>query len=58
MDIKYRRPFRWNSWTIWEIEWARIDVIRFCLNLLVTRFTNKFNVQQLYVLPTLYLYIL
>jgi hypothetical protein len=20
IDIKYRRPFRWNFWTIWEIE--------------------------------------
>jgi hypothetical protein len=26
-----------------------------CFNLLVTRCTNKFNIQQLYVLPTLYL---
>jgi hypothetical protein len=25
------------------------------INLLVTRCTNKFNIQQLYVLPTLYL---
>jgi hypothetical protein len=28
------------------------------INLLVTRCTNKFNTQQLYVLPTLYLCVL
>jgi hypothetical protein len=35
-----------------------LQFVAFCLNLLVTRCTNKFNIQQLYVLPTLYLCVL
>jgi hypothetical protein len=40
--------------TIFERE-KRHWTYNVCFNLLVTRSTNKFNIQQLYVLPTLYL---
>jgi hypothetical protein len=36
--------------------WGERICIKF--NLLVARCTNKFNIQQLYVLPTLYLCVL
>jgi hypothetical protein len=36
----------------------KILPLDFSVNLLVTRCTNKFNIQQLYALPTLYLCVL
>jgi hypothetical protein len=36
----------------------KISTHKLCLNLLVTRCTNKYNIQQLYVLSTLYLCVL
>jgi hypothetical protein len=56
-ECDYERH-RWQCTTSLVPRWQLNRPYRPSINLLVTRCTNKFNIQQWYVLPTLYLCVL